>query len=98
MKKVKKTLEAIKDYILNNWKPIDNILIFIKNYLLNNWNNIIYLYKLNKCNVINLTLANIDFLYYVIIPKFNSINWYNIKYNSFINWQSIINIYIKRFT
>lgn len=103
--KSKKTLEAIKDYILNNWKPIDNTPIFIKNYLLNNWNNIIYLSKLNKCNVINLTLANIDFLYYVIIPKFNNINWYSprpggdparsIKYNSFINWQSIINIYIK---
>ena len=91
----KKTLEVIKDYILNNWKPIDSTPIFIKEDLLNNWDNIIQLSKLNKCNVINLAISNLDFLYYVIIPKLNSINWYTIKYNSFINWQSIINIYIK---
>nr|AJG03024.1 hypothetical protein [Saccharomyces paradoxus]AKL82716.1 hypothetical protein [Saccharomyces paradoxus] len=93
--KSKKTLEVIKDYILNNWKPIDNTPMFIKNYLLNNWNDMIYLSKTNKCNVINLTTANMDFLYYVIIPKFNNMNWYSIKYNSFMNWQSIINIYMK---
>ena len=27
-----------------------------------------------KCNVINLAISNLYFLYYVIIPKFNNIN------------------------
>nr|YP_009310801.1 Orf1p [Saccharomyces arboricola]AOT85109.1 Orf1p [Saccharomyces arboricola] len=93
--KSKKTLEVIKDYILMNWKPIDNTPNLIKEYLLNNWDTMIYLSKPNKCNVINLTTTNMDFLYYVIIPKFNSMNWYSIKYNSYMNWQSVINIYMK---
>lgn len=91
------TLIAIKLYILNNWKPDKNNIIpeLIKNYLLKNWDNFIYLSKPNKDNVVNLLILDIDFLYYIIIPKFNSTNWYSIKYNSYINWQSIINIYIK---
>lgn len=89
------TLKAIKSYILTNWKPIDNTPLIIKNQLLKDWDSSIKLTKPDKNGVIKLDFYRIDFLYYVIIPKFNSINWYSIKYNSYINWQSIVNIYIK---
>ena len=89
------TLKAIKSYVLNNWKPIDNTPLLIKNKLLKDWDSSIKLTKPDKNGVIKLDFYRIDFLYYVIIPKFNSINWYSIKYNSYINWQSIVNIYIK---
>ena len=89
------TLKAIKSYILTNWKPIDNTPLIIKNQLLKDWDSSIKLTKPDKNGVIKLDFYRIDFLYYVIIPKFNNINWYSIKYNSYINWQSIVNIYIK---
>ncbi|CAD6647785.1 orf437.CDS.1, partial (mitochondrion) [Saccharomyces cerevisiae] len=89
------TLKAIKSYILTNWKPIDNTPLMIKNQLLKDWDSSIKLTKPDKNGVIKLDFYRMDFLYYVIIPKFNSMNWYSIKYNSYMNWQSMVNIYMK---
>nr|AQX36045.1 hypothetical protein [Saccharomyces paradoxus] len=89
------TLKAIKSYILNNWKPIDNTPLLIKNQLLKDWDSSIKLTKPDKNGVIKLDFYRMDFLYYVIIPKFNNMNWYSIKYNSYMNWQSMVNIYMK---
>nr|AOT85208.1 Orf1p [Saccharomyces mikatae] len=89
------TLKAIKSYILTNWKPIDNTPLMIKNQLLKDWDSSIKLTKPDKNGVIKLDFYRMDFLYYVIIPKFNNMNWYSIKYNSYMNWQSMVNIYMK---
>lgn len=89
------TLKAIKSYVLNNWKPIDNTPLLIKNKLLKDWDSSIKLTKPDKNGVIKLEFNRIDFLYYVILPKLYSLKWYSRKEIDFQLWKTLIEIYIK---
>lgn len=104
-----KTIELIVNYILLNWKPIDSTPLLIKKYLLDHWDNIIHLnYNkkpkpikymkgdgvLHYKEVINLTILNIDFLYYVIIPKLDSLTWFTKKEREYREWRQVVKFFI----
>ncbi|AJU15925.1 maturase-like protein (mitochondrion) [Saccharomyces cerevisiae YJM1355] len=89
------TLKAIKSYVLNNWKPIDNTPLLIKNKLLKDWDSSIKLTKPDKNGVIKLEFNRMDFLYYVILPKLYSLKWYSRKEIDFQLWKTTMEIYMK---
>lgn len=87
-------LEAIKQYIINEWKPINSTPKLINDYLLDNWEDIVHLTKPNKHGIVSLYITNIDFLNYVVVPYLDSVTWYSKKYQDYLDWKSVIKLYI----
>lgn len=54
----------------------------------------VHITKPNKFGIVSLCIQNIDFLNYVVIPNLDSVQWYSKKYQDYLDWKSVIKIYI----
>nr|YP_004072412.1 LADLIDADG maturase/endonuclease-like protein [Ogataea polymorpha]ADT63559.1 LADLIDADG maturase/endonuclease-like protein [Ogataea polymorpha] len=92
------TLMEIRKFILNNWvneTMLNQIPERVKVKTLERINDSIQMTNKTTKKVQSIEAKSMEFLYYMIIPKLNSLTWHSRKYIDFFMWKTSVEMFIK---